>query len=134
MITQDTVLVQLTVLPSAFRALHRHRVAVDLRWGRAGTKPSTYRVGGTYGGAASARATDPAGDQGTAGDRRPRQLERPREESTASSPTNSSSTTGPQSSFIRVTADAKVLRDWFHDADTVYHDMKREVIFFGEMT
>ncbi len=36
---------------------------------------------------------------------------------------------------IRVTADdAKVLRDWFHDADTVYFDMEREVLIFGEIT
>jgi hypothetical protein len=36
---------------------------------------------------------------------------------------------------LRVTADdAKVLRDWFHDADTVYFDMEREVLIFGEMT
>jgi hypothetical protein len=36
---------------------------------------------------------------------------------------------------IRVTADdAKVLRDWFQDADTVYFDMEREVLIFGEIT
>jgi hypothetical protein len=36
---------------------------------------------------------------------------------------------------LRVTAeDAKVLRDWFHDADTVYFDMEREVLIFGEIT
>ena len=35
---------------------------------------------------------------------------------------------------LRVTADdAKVLRDWFHDADTVYFDMEREVLIFGEI-
>jgi hypothetical protein len=35
---------------------------------------------------------------------------------------------------IRVTADdAKVLRDWFHDADTVYFDMEREALIFGEI-
>ena len=36
---------------------------------------------------------------------------------------------------LRVTADdAKVLRDWFHDADTVYFDLEREVLIFGEIT
>ena len=36
---------------------------------------------------------------------------------------------------IRVKADdAKVLRDWFHDADTVYFDMEREILIFGEIT
>ena len=36
---------------------------------------------------------------------------------------------------LRVTADdAKVLRDWFHDADSVYFDMEREVLIFGELT
>ena len=36
---------------------------------------------------------------------------------------------------LRVTADdAKVLRDWFHDADTVYFDMEREVLVFGELS
>ena len=36
---------------------------------------------------------------------------------------------------LRVTADdAKVLRDWFHDADTVYFDMEREVLIFGEIS
>ena len=36
---------------------------------------------------------------------------------------------------LRVTADdAKVLRDFFHDADSVYFDMEREVLIFGELT
>ncbi len=36
---------------------------------------------------------------------------------------------------LRVTSDdAKVLRDWFHDADTVYFDMEREVLIFGEIS
>jgi hypothetical protein len=36
---------------------------------------------------------------------------------------------------LRVAADdAKVLRDWFHDADTVYFDLEREVLIFGEIT
>ena len=36
---------------------------------------------------------------------------------------------------LRVTAeDAKVLRDWFHDADTVYFDLEREVLIFGELS
>ena len=37
---------------------------------------------------------------------------------------------------LRVTAhDAKVLRDWFQDAeDAVYFDMEREVLIFGEIT
>ncbi len=36
---------------------------------------------------------------------------------------------------LRVTADdAKVLRDWFQDAeDTVYFDLEREVLIFGEI-
>jgi hypothetical protein len=35
---------------------------------------------------------------------------------------------------LRVTADdAKVLRDWFHDADTTYFDMEREVLIFGKI-
>ena len=35
---------------------------------------------------------------------------------------------------LRVTADdAKVLRDWFHDANSVYFDMEREVLIFGEI-
>ena len=35
---------------------------------------------------------------------------------------------------LRVTADdAKVLRDWFNDADTVYFDLEREVLIFGEI-
>jgi hypothetical protein len=42
---------------------------------------------------------------------------------------------GAQEFVIRVTAeDAKVLRDFFHDADTVYFDMEREVLIFGEIT
>jgi hypothetical protein len=36
---------------------------------------------------------------------------------------------------IRVPADdAKVLRDLFHDADSIYFDMEREVLIFGEIT
>ena len=36
---------------------------------------------------------------------------------------------------LRVTADdAKVLRDWFHDANSVYFDMEREVLIFGDLT
>ena len=36
---------------------------------------------------------------------------------------------------LRVTAeDAKVLRDWFQDAGTVYFDMEREVLVFGELS
>ena len=42
---------------------------------------------------------------------------------------------GAQEFVIRVTADdAKVLRDWFHDAGTVYFDMEREVLVFGELS
>jgi hypothetical protein len=42
---------------------------------------------------------------------------------------------GAEEYVIRVTADdAKVLRDWFQDADTVYFDMEREVLIFGEIT
>jgi hypothetical protein len=41
---------------------------------------------------------------------------------------------GAEEFVIRVTADdAKVLRDLFHDADTVYFDMEREVLIFGEI-
>ena len=36
---------------------------------------------------------------------------------------------------LRVTVDdAKVQRDRFQDADTVYFDMEREVLIFGEIT
>jgi hypothetical protein len=31
------------------------------------------------------------------------------------------------------TADAKVLRDLFHDADTVYWDLDKEVLIFGKI-
>ena len=42
---------------------------------------------------------------------------------------------GAEEFVLRVTADdAKVLRDWFHDADTVYFDMEREVLIFGEIS
>ncbi len=42
---------------------------------------------------------------------------------------------GAQEFVIRVPADdAKVLRDLFHDADTIYFDMQREVLIFGEIT
>lgn len=42
---------------------------------------------------------------------------------------------GAEEFVIRVTAeDAKVLRDFFHDADTVYFDLQREVLIFGEIT
>ena len=42
---------------------------------------------------------------------------------------------GAQEFVIRVPADdAKVLRDLFHDADTIYFDMEREVLIFGEIT
>ena len=42
---------------------------------------------------------------------------------------------GAEEYVIRVTADdAKVLRDWFQDADSVYFDMEREVLIFGEIT
>jgi hypothetical protein len=35
---------------------------------------------------------------------------------------------------LRITADdAKVLRDWFHDAERVYFEMEREVLIFGEV-
>ena len=41
---------------------------------------------------------------------------------------------GAEEFVIRVTSeDAKVLRDFFHDADTVYRDMQREVLIFGEI-
>jgi hypothetical protein len=29
--------------------------------------------------------------------------------------------------------DAKVLRDWFHDADSVYWDTEKEVLIFGKI-
>ena len=42
---------------------------------------------------------------------------------------------GAEEFILRVTADdAKVLRDLFHDADTVYFDLEREVLIFGEIT
>lgn len=42
---------------------------------------------------------------------------------------------GAQEFVIRVPADdAKVLRDLFHDADTIYFDTEREVLIFGEIT
>jgi hypothetical protein len=35
---------------------------------------------------------------------------------------------------LKVTADdAKVLRDLFHDAETIYFDLEREVLIFGEI-
>ena len=42
---------------------------------------------------------------------------------------------GAEEYVLRVTAeDAKVLRDWFHDADAIYFDLEREVLIFGEIT
>ena len=42
---------------------------------------------------------------------------------------------GAEEFVIRVPADdAKVLRDLFHDADTIYFDMQRQVLIFGETT
>jgi hypothetical protein len=43
---------------------------------------------------------------------------------------------GAEEFVIRVPADdAKVLRDLFHDAqDTIYFDVEREVLIFGEIT
>jgi hypothetical protein len=42
---------------------------------------------------------------------------------------------GAEEFVIRVPADdAKVLRDLFHDADTIYFDMRRQVLIFGEIT
>ena len=42
---------------------------------------------------------------------------------------------GAEEFVLRVTAgDARVLRNWFHDADTVYFDMEREVLIFGGIT
>jgi len=41
---------------------------------------------------------------------------------------------GAQESLIMPTADdAKVLRDLFHDADTVYWDLDKEVLIFGKV-
>ena len=41
---------------------------------------------------------------------------------------------GAQEFIIRVPADdAKVLRDLFHEAETVYFDLEREVLTFGEI-
>jgi hypothetical protein len=41
---------------------------------------------------------------------------------------------GAQEELIMPTADdAKVLRDLFHDADTVYWDTEREVLIFGKI-
>lgn len=42
---------------------------------------------------------------------------------------------GAQETVIMPTADdAKVLRDLFHDADTIYWDTEREVLVFGKIT
>ena len=42
---------------------------------------------------------------------------------------------GAEEYILRVTADdAKVLRDFFHDADAIYFDLEREVLIFGEIT
>ena len=42
---------------------------------------------------------------------------------------------GAEEYVLRVTAeDAKVLREWFHDADAIYFDLEREVLIFGEIT
>ena len=42
---------------------------------------------------------------------------------------------GAEEFVLRVAAgDARVLRNWFHDADTVYFDMEREVLIFGGIT
>ncbi len=42
---------------------------------------------------------------------------------------------GAQEFVIRVPADdAKVIRDLIHDADTMYFDLEREVLIFGEIT
>jgi hypothetical protein len=41
---------------------------------------------------------------------------------------------GAQEELIMPTADdAKVLRDLFHDADTIYWDLEREVLIFGKI-
>ena len=42
---------------------------------------------------------------------------------------------GAEEYVLRVAAgDARVLRNWFHDADSVYFDMEREVLIFGGIT
>ena len=42
---------------------------------------------------------------------------------------------GAEEYILRVTVeDAKVLRDFFHDADAIYFDLEREVLIFGEIT
>ena len=42
---------------------------------------------------------------------------------------------GAEEFVLRVAAgDARVLRNWFHDADSVYFDMEREVLIFGGIT
>jgi hypothetical protein len=42
---------------------------------------------------------------------------------------------GAEEYVLRVAAgDARVLRNWFHDADAVYFDMEREVLIFGGIT
>jgi hypothetical protein len=39
---------------------------------------------------------------------------------------------GAEEFVLRVAAgDARVLRSWFHDADSIYFDMEREVLIFG---
>ena len=77
-----------------------------------------------------------AGDQGPPGYRRPRQLERARERGEHGTFSYQLILEDRAAEFVvRVTADdAKVLRDWFQDAGTVYFDMEREVLIFGEIT
>ena len=42
---------------------------------------------------------------------------------------------GAEEFVLRVAAgDARVLRNWFHDADSVYFDMERKVLIFGGIT
>ena len=42
---------------------------------------------------------------------------------------------GAEEFVLRVAAgDARVLRNWFHDAESVYFDLEREVLIFGGIT
>ena len=104
-----------------------------IREGRRATEQEEAQVRERAGPAGAAHR---AGDQGPPGYRRPRQLERARERGEHGTFSYQLILDDGAAEFVvRVTADdAKVLRDWFQDADTVYFDMEREVLIFGEIT
>ncbi len=111
--------------------------AASPRWGiREGRRATEQEEAQVRGRAGPAGAAHRAGDQGPPGYRRPRQLERARERGEHGTFSYQLILDDGAAEFVvRVTADdAKVLRDWFQDADTVYFDMEREVLIFGEIT